>query len=403
MMTNAPLWLQAYKQKHLHAYATLGIPSRKTERWKYADLSQIVKLCQATQTLPKINLTPANSKIGIGIVLNNGYLQAKQNIASEVIVCSLAEAIQQHEKLLQPYIKHEFDSKQYPFASLNAANTQDGLFIYIPDDFNLIRPLHFFVNMAAESEFTTHPQHVIMMGKNSKLTIIEEYQTNNKQACMLNQLKFIFLDEGADLTFYKLQRANNNFVQLNHCFVEQKANSQSTFMNFVADNVFNREDVHVKLNGSGAVCNTRGFYHLQKANEYLDNHIDIIHRAPNTKSEMLFKGILENNSRVVFNGRLHVEKDAQKILAYQANHNLLLSKTAEAYSKPELEIYADDVKCKHGATTGQIDEEALFFLRSRGIPVVAAQRMLLAGFAEDVLQHIEQTDIKQYIKEFMPC
>lgn len=403
MMNNQPLWLQAYKQKHLHAFEQQGIPTRKLERWKYTDLSEVARLIKAPQSKACTKEIHANSDIGIGIILNNGYLQTRQNISDEMIICSLAEALCNHEDLLKSYMRLDFDKQHYPFASLNAANAQDGLFIYLPDNYVLVRPLHFFVNIHGEKEFVTYPQQVIILGKNSKLVIVEEYQSNVDHACLLNQLKYISLDEGANLTYYKLQRHNYNVVQLNHTFVEQSSNSNSCFMNFINASSFNREDLQVKLKGQHATCATRGFYHLQQANEYLDNHIDIIHSAAHTKSEMLYKGILENNSRVVFNGRLHVKKDAQKILAYQANHNLLLSKTAEAYSKPELEIYADDVKCKHGATTGQIDEEALFYLRSRGLAQEDAKKILLAGFAEDILQHVEQADIKQYIKEFMPC
>ncbi len=128
----------------------------------------------------------------------------------------------------------------------------------------------------------------------------------------------------------------------------------------------------------GAECRTGGFYHLHHDNQYIDNHIDIDHVAPRSNSEMLYKGILDNKSRAVFNGRLHVEKDAQKIIAYQANHNLLLSNDAEVYSKPELEIYADDVKCKHGATTGQLDQDAFFYLRSRGIARSRSNEYIIA-------------------------
>ena len=155
------------------------------------------------------------------------------------------------------------------------------------------------------------------------------------------------------------------------------------------------------LKESGADCHTAGFYRLKTDKQYIDNHITIDHIAPFTSSEMLYKGILENKSRAVFNGRLHVGNQAKKILAYQAHHNLLLSNKAEVYTKPELEIYADDVKCKHGATTGQLDHDALFYLQSRGINRSEAMNMLLKGFAGDIMQRVIHPDIKAHIEKMV--
>lgn len=375
------------------------------ERWKYTDLTQVSRLC----SLDKIDAlrqsqsgNTADSKIGIGIELTNGFLQKPLKIDG-ASVCSLSEAIQNHKSLLAPFIHYSVDKTRFPFANLNIENLTNGLFIYVPDNITVTSALHLFFNTIGDTEFTIYPQHIIVMGKNSKLTIIEEYTSKAQQACLLNQVKFISIDESSELTFYKIQHDNKNIFQLNHVFAEQQANSQLNYYNFTVNNEFIRDDIQVQLKGQNATCHTRGFYHLKNANEYIDNHIDIIHSAPNSKSEMLYKGILDKNSRAVFNGRLEVAANSQNILAYQANHHLLLSKTAEAYSKPELEIYADDVKCKHGSTTGQIDEDALFYLCSRGIPQAEAKQMLFAGFAEDILKHIQQADIKQYIKESISC
>jgi len=149
----------------------------------------------------------------------------------------------------------------------------------------------------------------------------------------------------------------------------------------------------------GAQCQTGGFYHLREANQYIDNHIEINHEAAHSSSDMLYKGIVDNRSRAVFNGRLYVKQDAQKILAHQANHNLLLSTQAEVYSKPELEIYADDVKCKHGATIGQLDQDALFYMCSRGIPYADAVNILLRGFAEEILDRVTHAGMKKRVQE----
>ena len=168
-----------------------------------------------------------------------------------------------------------------------------------------------------------------------------------------------------------------------------------TQFNMGAD--FARDDVAITLQQTGAKCHTSGFYHTSRDNQYVDHHVDVLHAAAHTQSDMLYKGIIDKKSRAVFNGRLHVAAGAQKIQAVQGNHHLLLSASGEAYSKPELEIYADDVKCRHGATTGQLDQDALFYLRARGIPYKEAVHILLKSFAEDVLQRIQDKAIQEQI------
>ena len=209
------------------------------------------------------------------------------------------------------------------------------------------------------------------------------------------------VEEAAQLDYYKIQQEGKQAAHIAHTFIQQKQDSSVSAMNFSTGAQFARDDLIISLKESGAECKTSGFYHLFYDNQYIDNHIDIDHVAPRSHSEMLFKGILDHKSRAVFNGRLHVTEGAQKILAYQANHNLLLSNDAEVYSKPELEIYADDVKCKHGATTGQIDQDALFYLQSRGIPHQEAMGMLLQGFAEEVTEKIKLPAVKMRVLEMV--
>jgi Fe-S cluster assembly protein SufD len=182
-------------------------------------------------------------------------------------------------------------------------------------------------------------------------------------------------------------------------FVFQQKDSCVSLVNFSLGAKFARDDVMVTLQEAGSECRTAGFYRLTNDNQYIDNHINIDHAAPRSCSEMVYKGVLDKKSRAVFNGRLYVGTGAQKIEAQQQNHNLLLSNVAEVYSKPELEIYADDVKCKHGATTGQLDQDALFYLRARGIEKTEAVNLLLQAFAADILQKITHADIKAHIEK----
>ncbi len=179
------------------------------------------------------------------------------------------------------------------------------------------------------------------------------------------------------LEVVKQQRENPQAIHMENYFIQQQQDSRVDLTQINLGAAFARDDVAVTLQAAGAKCYTSGFYHTTRDNQYVDHHIDVLHQAAHTESDMLYKGIIDKKSRAVFNGRLHVAAGAQKIQAVQGNHHLLLSAQAEAYSKPELEIYADDVKCRHGATTGQIDQDALFYLRARGIPQTEAIGILL--------------------------
>ncbi len=220
---------------------------------------------------------------------------------------------------------------------------------------------------------------------------------------MMNVVTHMNLGKEAQFDYCKIQTESNQAIHVAHTFIQQRQDSKATLTYFSTGGAFARDEVMVKLLEPGADCRTGGFYHLNEDNQYIDYHVDIDHVAPRSQSEMLYKGILDKKSRAVFNGRLYVGKNAQKILAYQANHNLLLSKTAEVYSKPELEIYADDVKCKHAASTGQIDQEALFYLRSRGISHQDALTILLRGFTQDILERITHPGIRMRIEERLTC
>ena len=203
-------------------------------------------------------------------------------------------------------------------------------------------------------------QLAVELGRNSKLTLVDEYSGEVEQVTYTANTRII-------------QKENSNISLV--CLKRGAQSSQNT--------------IHVLLSEKGAACKTAGFYAVERDNQSVNYHVTVEHAAAHTTSDMLFKGTAENKSRAGFTGRVHVHQHAQKIIAHQANHHLLLTKNAEVYSKPELEIYADDVKCKHGSTTGQIDQEALFYLRARGIEEIEAKRMMIAGFADEVLRRVQ--------------
>lgn len=402
----------AFQKNHQIAFDQQGMPTRKNERYKYADLSFMQdKTLQRASFRDKDDLYDAINQHRLRhsesalVVMVNGYhipaLSDLHKIPSDVVICSIENAFKEHTALIEPCLLTTEDTEFYPFANLNIANITDGLFIHVPPHKKLSTPIHLLSLSLGEDHFIGYPHHVILMGKESSVEIFDEYVSFSDRVYMNNAVFTISISEKASFRYCKMQQESTKAIHLGHIFVRQAANSESHFMNFSNGAIFSRDELQIKLMEQGSSCFTSGFYKTSKPKQYCDHHVDILHFSPHSQSDMLYKGILDQSSRAVFNGRLYIQKDAQHILAYQANHNLLLSDEAEVYSKPELEIYADDVKCKHGASTGQINQEALFYLRSRGISHEEALQILLDGFVKDVLTRVTHQGMRSRIEEVM--
>jgi Fe-S cluster assembly protein SufD len=408
--TSQPQWLREYRAQHWQAFLQRGLPTRQEEHWKYADMvvfanknfhaAAPVKDHDFSDIINQYRLQRDDS---ILLVFVNGQfmpmLSDLAKLPSTVIACPMNIAWQQHAELLKKHWPAVIDVKRYPFAAWNAGMFNEGLFFYLPANMLLTSGLHFLYIVVEEETFAAHPQHLFVLGDHSQATMLSEHVSLTAQAYLLNSVTTIHMGKQAKLEHCKIQQEGKQAIHLAHTFVQQQADSHSNFTQFSSGANFARDELTVQLTGTGAQCQTSGFYHLYHDEQYIDHHVDITHAAPHTQSEMLYKGILQNKSRAVFNGRLHVTPGAVKIVSQQTNHNLLLSKQAEAYTKPELEIYADDVQCKHGATVGQLEQDALFYLRARGIEYTEAITMLLAGFAADIKQRVTHAGIQKRVEE----
>ncbi|HEX4044565.1 MAG TPA: Fe-S cluster assembly protein SufD [Gammaproteobacteria bacterium] len=407
-----PAWRLAAAKQYWQAFLAQGLPTRQHERWRYADLAFLNKHDFSTPSqvnAEKLEDTIHQYRLHYGdsilLVLINGCfmptLSDLTKLPEQVIACSWQQALREHTALIPQHHQSVVDAKRYPFVALNTALGSDGLFFYVPAQTTIPAAVHVLCLSMEQTTFVTYPQHTIILGEQSEVTWLEEHFSQLDQTYLTNQVTQLIVEKNAKLNYYKIQAEGREAAHLAHTFVQQAANSQTRFTHFSTGAAVARDELQVTLQGSGADCRTAGFYHTRADNQYIDHHVDICHAASHTQSDMLYKGILEQRSRAVFNGRLLVEKDAQKIVAYQANHHLLLSANAEAYAKPELEIYADEVKCKHGATTGCLDQDALFYLRSRGIEHDEALSLLLHAFAEEVTQRINHVGIKARIQEIL--
>lgn len=393
-----PAWWSDAKKHHFEKFITQGFPTREDERFKYTDLSFFTThhfktpSVTATDELQKIIDAHRFSSQSILLVFVNGYftphLSDMSKLSQQVALCDLQEAVLKHPTWMKEYTLLREKMMSHPFVNLNASQTMSGLFFHLAPKTKLTTPIHLLSIATDQNVFIAHPAHFFVLGEGSDAMIVDEYVALTENPYCINNMNIFVTEKNASLDYYKIQQEGKKAMHFAHTIIQQKAESQVKLTYVGAGATFARDEVTVHLQEKGAHCKTAGFYRLNQDGQYIDYHLDIKHLSPRTQSEMLYKGILDKQSRAVFNGRLYVKEQAQKIQAYQANHHLLLSNLAEAYSKPELEIYADDVKCKHGASTGQIDQEALFYLRSRGLSKQLALSLLLKGFADEILQRI---------------
>lgn len=395
-----PSWIKQKRQTHWQAFQTHGLPNAKDDHWKYIDFAflESFSLPQASRPsavdnkwLQAFQLQPAS----LFLPFIDGYAQFL-GTTQELIACPIQEAFLQHEALIRPYWSQMVDAKRYPFANLNAAFFTDGVFLYVPKGVSLSLPIH-LLSLIQQTKSSAHLHHIIVLEEGSQLKLIEEHQAEANLSFLMNSSMNIFMGKHSTLDYCKVQSEHTG-INLNYIYIQQSQNSQLQYCDFSSGGRFVRDDMKILLQEPGAICRTAGFYRLDKDGQYRDYHLDILHTASNSRSEMLYKGILDQQSRAVFNGHLYIGQGTQKNAAYQANHNLLQSKNAEIYSKPELEIYADDVQCKHGATIGQLDKDAIFYLRSRGMPEEEAVRVLLQSFAEEIITRIEHEALAKRVR-----
>jgi Fe-S cluster assembly protein SufD len=425
-MTMIPDWMQhnwdksahtqnPQRQAAWHDFIKTGLPTKKNENWKYTDLSCLTSAtsCFSLLTDQDINnniinninayrLNKLNNNILL-VLINGRFVPALSdeisNSEKSIIICRLEEAKSQYNELIQTAIAYSNQPNQHVFANLNSAMWQDGLFLYVPDHSSFSQPIHILSLVTDACQFAAHTKHVLVAGKCTNLTLLTEYASLTDTAYMNHENMHILMQVQSRLHHSKIQRESSKAIHLSQTFIKQEKDSEVVSAYFTMGGIFSRDDVIVQLQEKGADCRLAGFYHLNQNQQYIDHHVYINHHAPHTKSDMLYKGIVDNKTRAVFNGEVFVAKNAQKISAEQANHHLLLSSLAEVYAKPVLEIYADEVKCQHGATTGQLDTEALFYLCSRGIPKSDAIQILLQSFVKEIIEKVAHIDIKQRVKE----
>ncbi|MGD8779448.1 MAG: Fe-S cluster assembly protein SufD [Ignavibacteria bacterium] len=390
----------------------LQFPTTKNEEWKFTNVSSIVKRNFehplnvepdeiTSAQLEKFKINDVDSEL---LVVVNGIFKKELSVLSDysdgVIVDSLSNQIKNNPELINKYLS-KLSKIDNGFNALNTAYSTDGVFIYIPDNKIIEKPLQIiFINGSDKNEILSLPRNLIVTGINSQASIITNYIGYGKKVYLTNSLTEIFAGENAVIDFYKLQNESDTSYHVDKMEVYQNRDSVFSHYNMSFGGKLVRSDINSTLDNENITTNYYGLY-LGSGKQHIDNHTFVNHAKPNCESNELYKGILDDESRGVFNGKIWVEKDAQKTNAYQSNKTILLSKKASIDTKPQLEIYADDVKCSHGATVGHLDDQAYFYIRSRGVSPEVAKSMLIRAFVDDVVESIKIENLKEQLNHMI--
>ena len=412
--TPGPDWLQDLRGKGIARFEALGYPTTKNEDWHFTSVAPIAersfRLARRTGDLANsLGLRATDlERFGFGqadwyrLVFINGVfdesLSSFEEIDAGVRVGSLASAIESGDAAAERYLGKIAAFDQHAFSALNTAFIADGAFIELAQDAVVDQPIHLLFISGGEG--VSHPRNLIVAGRHSRSAVIESYVSLRDSTYFTNAVTEIAAGEGAHIDHYKLQREGATAFHVGTVQVRQERDSQLHSFSFAVGGALARTNVYTSLAGDAATCTLNGLY-LTDGTQHIDNQTSIEHIAPNCPSHEVYKGVLDGRSHGVFNGKVYVHPEAQKTDGKQSNNNLLLSPSARVDTKPQLEIFADDVKCTHGATVGRLDELAMFYLNSRGIGRERARTLLTYAFAADVLETIELEPLKQELEKLV--
>ena len=395
----APELLQGLRQRGRDSFAALGLPSRRQEDWRFTRLTDIEKqIFEAPDVVASsIDISPWRVNDAYLLVFVDGIFSPDISEVSDlpdgVVVSNLVLATASESKVVSEHLGSLAGLERHPFAALNTALVADGAFIHLPAGVELGRPIQLVFVSGSEGRSTlSAPRILIVAEAASRATVVEQY-LGDGGASLSTPVAEIVLAEDAVLDHVVIQEEE---ISAHHLAVRQvklATNSRYSAQTISLGGALARTDIGVVLDGEGAEASLDGLYLVDGAQQ-ADTHLTVRHARPNCNSHQLYKGILAGSSRAVFNGRIIVDQDAQKTDANQSNRNLLLSDNSTVHSNPQLEIFADDVRCTHGSTVGRLDEEAVFYLRSRGIGRDEAIGLLTLAFAGEVVERVPVEELR---------
>jgi Fe-S cluster assembly protein SufD len=404
---NDPQWLAPMRRTAMASFSALGFPTPALEDWHYTSLSSIANVPftlapgDSSTTVADLTQYMINADWPTVVLLNGTYspaLSSLDSLPTGVVVMELARAWREHPALVQQYLGSVAVS-EHAMTSLNTGLMQDGVLVHLPKDVTSDTPIHILhVTDAAGAAAATFPRTLIVADRFAKATILESFVGLADVAYFTNHVAEVVVGENATITHSKIQRESELATHVSTTEVHQARDSHYVNFSMAMGATLSRTNVYTVLDGENCGATLNGLY-LGKGSQHTDHQTRIEHAQPNCFSRELYKGVLDNASHAVFNGKVYVHAIAQKTDGKQSNHTLLLSPDAKIDTKPQLEIFADDVKCTHGATVGRMDEAGLFYMKSRGVPSETARRLLTYAFAADVLETIENDTVKRALEQ----
>lgn len=406
-------WLRDFRRAGLARFRELGFPTTRLEEWRHTNVGRIARTPFRLATdvdraavvgddhVP--DLTFGRAFAGHQIVFVNGRLAAELSslgASDGAEISSLADTLARRPQLLQPLLADE--SRSGAFAALNAAFLDDGAVVDVPPGVVLDEPVHvvYLSCRCGEEPTVSHPRTIVRLGRNAQARIVESYGGVGEGSYWTNAVTDVVLEDGAVLDHVKVQREREDAFHVALMRVRQGRAASFTSHSLALGGGLVRNDVHQVFEGEGGECTLNGLFMADGA-RHTDTHTLVDHAVPRCVSRETYKGILDDEARGVFHGKVLVRQDAQKTDAHQVNKNLLLSRRALVHSTPALEIFADDVKCKHGSTTGQLDPLQLFYLRSRGIGAEQARSLLTWAFASDIVTRVQVEAIRTGLTDYL--
>ncbi len=400
-------WFDDQRRQYLARFSKIGFPTQRDEDWRYTPLRPITSKNFNVVTAPERDVDLSGFKIPAlhshQIVFVDGHLDRKQSALDlsqdGVSIQPLSAVLRENPDLVEKYFGRPVKNNSHGFTALNGALYEDGAVIKIAAGAHIKKPIE-LIFLSRTGMAISQPRNLVVAGRNSKAQIIERYISNSTAHTLTNSTTEIIVGHHAAIDYYIVQTQSPSAYQVCGVWVKQARGSRFSCRTITLGGGLVRNDLRVALNGSGAHCGLLGAYSVS-GKQHVDNHTTIVHQAGNCTSNELYKGVLDQRARAVFHGRIKVAQDAQKTDAQQANHTLLLSGNAEIDTKPQLEIYADDVKCSHGATIGQLNADSLFYLRARGIDQAGARSILTYAFVNEVLNQIDIMPLRAVLEEIL--
>ena len=411
IMDSSSPYINSLREPAYQSFRRMGIPDKKNENYKFADLALFFDFDYKTRLVPgKSDIEEAkNFQCGVadletqGMILVNGYYpyaDKLKQLPDGIWTGSFREASSQFGSLFEEHYGKYANTESDGLVHLNTAMATDGIFTYVPDGTVCEKPIQIVNIVQSDEDIFNQHRNLIVLGKNVQMTMIICDHTLSPRKFLTNAVTEVVVGENSIFNIIRVQNEHNYSGKITHTFINQEKNSFASSNNIILHGGLVWNNTYHYLVGEGAEAKSNGLYLIDKF-QHVGNYVSIDHFVPNCTSNQLFKGVIDEMATGVFNGRIYVHPDAQKTAAFQRNNNILLTDDAKVFTKPHLEIYADDVKCSHGATVGQPDNDTMFYLRSRGIDQREAKLMLMFGFAHEVIQEIGVKALRERLDDLV--